>query len=118
MIRQIILLIITICIGVYFVFYSNILEFELNSLQRLAFYDMLFLYLAAASYCFIAGELTKNYSQVDRLWSTIPIVYCWYFTYSAGMDNRLIMMSCLVTIWGLRLSFNFARKGGFSILPW
>ena len=118
MIRQIILLIITICIGVYFVFYSNIFEFELNSLQRLAFYDMLFLYLAAASYCFIAGELTKNYSQVDRLWSTIPIVYCWYFTYSAGMDNRLIMMSCLVTIWGLRLSFNFARKGGFSILPW
>ena len=75
MIRQIILLIITICIGVYFVFYSNIFEFELNSLQRLAFYDMLFLYLAAASYCFIAGELTKNYSQVDRLWSTIPIVY-------------------------------------------
>ena len=87
MIRQIILLIITICIGVYFVFYSNIFEFELNSLQRLAFYDMLFLYLAAASYCFIAGELTTNYSQVDRLWSIIPIVYCWYFTYSAGMDN-------------------------------
>jgi len=118
MIRQIILLIITICIGVYFVFYSNIFEFELNSLQRLAFYDMLFLYLAAASYCFIAGELTKNYSQVDRLWSTIPIAYCWYFTYSAGMNERLILMSSLVTIWGIRLSFNFARKGGFSLLPW
>ena len=79
---------------------------------------MLCLYLGAASYCFIAGELTKNYSQVDRLWSTIPIVYCWYFTYSSGMDERLILMSSLVTIWGLRLSFNFARKGGFALLPW
>ena len=79
---------------------------------------MLCLYLGAASYCFISGELTKNYSQVDRLWSTIPIVYCWYFTYSSGMDERLILMSSLVTIWGLRLSFNFARKGGFTLLPW
>lgn len=118
MIKQIILLIITICIGVYITFYTNIFEFELNLAQEQAFYDMLFLYLGAASYCFIAGELTKNYSQVDRLWSTIPILYCWYFTFCSGMDERLVLMSILVSIWGIRLSFNFARKGGFSILPW
>jgi len=79
---------------------------------------MFYLYLGAATYCFVAGELTKNYSQVDRLWSTIPIVYCWYFTYASGMHERLILMSTLVSIWGIRLSFNFARKGGFSLLPW
>jgi steroid 5-alpha reductase family enzyme len=27
-------------------------------------------------------------------------------------------MACLVTIWGLRLSFNFYRKGGYNIIPW
>ena len=118
MIKQIISLIITICVAVYLVIYTEIFEFELSSTQAQAFYNMLYLYLGAASYCFIAGELTKNYSQVDRLWSTIPIVYCWYFTYSSGMDERLILMSSLVTIWGLRLSFNFARKGGFTLLPW
>ena len=79
---------------------------------------MLLLYLGSASYCFIAGELTKNYSQVDRFWSTIPLAYCWYFTYASGMDERLILMSSLVSIWGIRLSYNFSRKGGFSIIPW
>ncbi|MCK7529656.1 MAG: DUF1295 domain-containing protein [Marinilabiliales bacterium] len=27
-------------------------------------------------------------------------------------------MAALVTIWGLRLSYNFYRKGGYSIIPW
>ena len=118
MIRQILLLILTICISVYLVIYSEFFEFELSSNQSEAFYNMLLLYLGSASYCFIAGELTKNYSQVDRFWSTIPLVYCWYFTYASGMDERLILMSSLISIWGIRLSFNFSRKGGFSIIPW
>ena len=118
MIKQIILLIATICIAVYLVVYSQLFTFDFSPNQLEAFYSMLYLYLGAATYCFIAGELTKNYSQVDRLWSTIPIVYCWYFTYASGMDERLILMSTLVSIWGIRLSFNFARKGGFSLLPW
>ena len=118
MIKQIILLIITICVAVYLVVYSQLFTFNFSANQLEAFYSMFNLYLGAATYCFIAGELTKNYSQVDRLWSTIPIVYCWYFTYASGMDERLILMSTLVSIWGIRLSFNFARKGGFSLLPW
>ena len=118
MIKQTFLLITTICIAVYIVFYSDIFEINLSSIQSKAFINMFYLYLGAASYCFIAGQLTKNYSQVDRLWSTIPIVYCWYFTYSSGMVERLILMSVLVSIWGIRLSFNFARKGGFTLIPW
>ena len=118
MIKQIILLITTICVAVYLVVYSQLFTFDFSPNQLEAFYSMFYLYLGAATYCFIAGELTKNYSQVDRLWSTIPIVYCWYFTYASGMDERLILMSTLVSIWGIRLSFNFARKGGFSLLPW
>ena len=118
MIRQIILLIFSISISVLSIIYLGIFEFELSFNQTQAFYNMLYLYLASASYCFIAGELTKNYSQVDRFWSIIPAVYCWYFTYASEMNLRLIFMSTLVTFWGVRLSFNFGRKGGFSLIPW
>jgi steroid 5-alpha reductase family enzyme len=27
-------------------------------------------------------------------------------------------MAFLVTLWGLRLSYNFYRKGGYNIIPW
>ena len=118
MIKQVVFLISSICISVFIILYSDIFVFDFSSDQSKAFYEILYLYLGAASYCFIAGELTKNYSQVDRLWSTIPIIYCWYFTYSSGMDHRLVLMSILVSVWGIRLSFNFARKGGFTLIPW
>ena len=118
MIKQIILLITSICIAAYMVVYSKIFDFEFSAIQLQSFYNMLYLYIGSATYCFIAGELTKNFSQVDRLWSTIPLVYCWYFTFVSEMEPRLVLMSCLVTIWGLRLSFNFARKGGYSLIPW
>ena len=118
MIKQIISLVISILVAVFLVVYSRIFEFDFSSAQLEAFYTMFYFYLVVATYCFIAGELSKNYSQVDRFWSIIPVVYCWYFTYASGMENRLVLMSMLVTIWGIRLSFNFARKGGFSLIPW
>ena len=31
-------------------------------------------------FVFIAGELTRNFSQVDRLWSTLPVLYVWLVT--------------------------------------
>jgi steroid 5-alpha reductase family enzyme len=31
---------------------------------------------------------------------------------------RTVIMALLVTLWGLRLSYNFYRKGGYSIIPW
>jgi len=67
--------------------------------------------------CFIVSEITRNYSQVDKLWSLVPIAYSWV-TVAAGASPRLILMSSLVTIWGLRLSYNFSRKGGYNIIPW
>ena len=76
------------------------------------------LYLGSAIYCFVVSELAKNYSQVDKFWSLIPIAYVWYFAYAAGYDDRMVMMALLVTFWGLRLTYNFARRGGFSIYFW
>ena len=38
-----------------------------------------------------------------------------YVAYEAGFANwRLNLMALLVGLWGARLTFNFARKGGFS----
>lgn len=67
--------------------------------------------------CFIVSELTRNYSQVDKLWSLVPLAYAW-LTVAAYPTPRLFLMAALVTIWGIRLSHNFYRKGGYSIIPW
>ncbi len=41
--------------------------------------------------------------------------YVWVFAIAAGLaDVRLDVMAVLVTLWGARLTFNFARKGGYS----
>jgi steroid 5-alpha reductase family enzyme len=67
--------------------------------------------------CFIVSEITRNYSQVDKLWSLVPLAYAW-LTVAAYPTPRMFLMASLVTMWGLRLSFNFYRKGGYSIIPW
>lgn len=67
--------------------------------------------------CFAVSEVTRNYSQVDKLWSLMPLAYAW-ITAVAFPSPRLFLMASLVTVWGLRLSFNFYRKGGYSIIPW
>jgi len=65
--------------------------------------------------CLVLSIINDNYSQVDRLWSIIPIVYVGWFASQAGFaDARLNIMFVLVTAWGIRLTFNFARKGGYT----
>jgi steroid 5-alpha reductase family enzyme len=57
---------------------------------------------------------THEYSWVDRGWSLIPIAYVAVFAGAAGFaDARLDVMLTLVALWGARLTFNFARKGGY-----
>jgi len=63
----------------------------------------------------LTSVITREYSWVDRIWSIIPIVYMWVFAYGANFANpRLNLMALLVTLWGARLTFNFARKGGYA----
>ena len=70
------------------------------------------------AFTWIASLLTKDYSWVDRIWSIVPVAYVWIFAGAslvAGRpDARLLLMAVLVTLWGARLTFNFARKGGYS----
>ncbi len=70
---------------------------------------------AVCVFCYVASLITKENSWVDRLWSIVPVVYVWVFAIAAGLaDVRLDVMAGLVTLWGARLTFNFARKGGYS----
>ena len=69
----------------------------------------------ASAFAWFASLVSKDTSWVDRLWSIVPVMYVWVFTISAGMqDTRLNVIAVLVTIWGARLTFNFARKGGYT----
>jgi steroid 5-alpha reductase family enzyme len=75
------------------------------------------LMLIVVALCFIVSEITRNYSQVDKLWSLLPPAYAW-ITVAAFPTARTVIMAVLVTLWGLRLSYNFHRKGGYNIIPW
>lgn len=102
-----------------------------NPLQLYAtvnpFISGLFISLVISFFCFVFALPNRNYSQVDRLWSLLPVFYSWYFTLqplaasyvkggdAVAIDTRLMVMSILVSIWGLRLTYNFARKGGYSL---
>ncbi|GHF60816.1 steroid 5-alpha reductase family enzyme [Amycolatopsis bartoniae] len=59
--------------------------------------------------------VTREYSWVDRIWSLVPIAYVAVFAAGAGFaDARLDVLLVLVALWGARLTFNFARKGGYA----
>lgn len=61
----------------------------------------------------LASLATREYSWVDRIWSLAPVAYVWVFAVAAGFDARLVLMAMVVTLWGIRLTFNYARKGGY-----
>ena len=72
----------------------------------------------SALYCFTLGEITGNNSQVDKIWSLLPIAYCWIIAAKGGMHPRLVVMAVLVTLWGIRLTYNFAKKGAYKLRFW
>ncbi|MGE4585080.1 MAG: DUF1295 domain-containing protein [Sphaerochaeta sp.] len=63
---------------------------------------------------FFFSLATDDYSWTDRLWSTLPIVYGWLYARWAGFSVPLLTAALLITLWGARLTFNFARRGGYS----
>ena len=72
----------------------------------------------SAIFCFVVGELTGNNSQMDKLWSLLPIAYTWVIAFRGGFQTRLVVMAVLATLWGIRLTFNFARKGAYRLKFW
>lgn len=115
MIRTILILIATLAaLPVVAFYYDQALLPE----QWQALKTMFGLMAVVAFACFVTSEITRNCSQVDKLWSIMPLVYVWYFAAQGGYHPRLLLMALLVTLWGLRLSYNFARRGGYHWIPW
>lgn len=67
----------------------------------------------------IVSEVNKNYSQVDRCWSILPTLYNIHYcvwAHLAGLSTaRLDNLVAFSIVWSLRLTFNYWRKGGYSI---
>jgi steroid 5-alpha reductase family enzyme len=81
-------------------------------------WDNAWLMLVIAALCFVIGEVTGNVSQVDKLWSVIPVVYIWVVAARSHLPARMVLMAILATVWGVRLTYNFSRQGGYSWRFW
>ena len=93
-------------------------DHALSPQQWVMIQDVAWLMLGVALLCFVVGEITGNVSQVDKLWSIVPVVYAWVVTVDGGYQPRMVLMSLLATVWGVRLTYNFSRHGGYSWKFW
>ena len=89
-----------------------------TNLQQRTLNVLLIICFSSMAYCFIAGEISRNNSQMDKLWSVLPIAYVWVVAAMGGFKWRLIIIAAIVTLWGARLTYNFAKKGAYSIKFW
>ncbi|KAJ1302949.1 hypothetical protein OPQ81_003243 [Rhizoctonia solani] len=78
---------------------------------------------------FLAGEITGNVSQVDRVWTFLPVLYSAYWGLylplygngdnawikGQGISPRAALMVFLQVLWSFRLSYNTARRGLFNL---
>lgn len=115
-------MLITILLLIFTVIVMPIVSFyfgtPLNTLQVEVLWSTAYIVAGIIAYCFVVGELTMNNSQVDKLWSIVPIAYVWNMTILGDMNERMVLMAILVTIWGSRLTFNFARRGAYTWRFW
>ncbi len=110
-----ILLLVTLLVVPVFSYYFGT---ALGDLEWQALTTLLKITAVVAVYCFVVGELTNNNSQVDKLWSIVPIAYTWVVADFADYHPRLVVMATLVTVWGIRLTANFALKGAYKLKFW
>ena len=113
--KTVLILIFTLIVVPYIAFNF---DDPLSTLQAATLEKLTIVYLIAALFCFVVSTLSKNYSQVDKLWSVIPVAYAWIACHDSGYEPRLVLMSVLVTIWAVRLTYNFSRRGGYSWKFW
>jgi len=64
--------------------------------------------------CFVLGLITQNHSQVDKLWSFLPPIYCFIVVLFSPLQARVLLMHALAWMWGIRLGYNFFRRDGYT----
>ncbi len=84
--------------------------------------------------CWILSVITQNFSIIDRIWPLEPALFAWGFLFTSIYFNpalkselnsknysiirssessqlRLLAITLLVTLWCIRLTYNYWRKG-------
>ena len=91
------------------------LNFVDHPLMGMPYGAALDLAIVLAITCWLLSVITREYSWVDRVWSVAPAVFCLQVASSAGFESpRLNLMTLLICLWAVRLTFNYARKGGYQ----
>ncbi|MFT6282488.1 MAG: steroid 5-alpha reductase family enzyme [Salibacteraceae bacterium] len=89
-----------------------------NLEQLRVMWPVVYTYIGLSAACFIVSSIVDNYSQVDKLWSVAPLIYAWEVAYLSHWDERMILIASVISIWGIRLTYNFGRRGGYSWKFW
>ena len=64
--------------------------------------------------CYVLSIVTREYSWVDRLWNLCPPIYCLMVAAAADFESsRINLMTLLVVLWSVRITYNFVIKGGY-----
>lgn len=116
--RDKISLVLTILISFGLMIFSLICGFNLSNLQKDTLLILAIICGCSVLYCFIVGEISRNNSQMDKLWSVLPIAYALVIMIKGGFKIRLVLAAIVITIWGVRLTYNFAKKGAYKIKFW
>jgi steroid 5-alpha reductase family enzyme len=78
------------------------------------FFELVPACAVVAAACWVLSITTREYSWVDRVWSIAPPCYALWMAHRAGFaDPRLTLVFALVAAWGVRMTYNFARRGGY-----
>ncbi len=91
---------------------------ELTSLQSKVLKTCIIIFISIATLCFLVSEITRNCSQVDKIWSIVPLLYAWVIAYYGHFETRVLIMAILVSVWGMRLTYNFSRRGAYKLKFW
>ncbi|KAI1301150.1 hypothetical protein EDD11_005774 [Mortierella claussenii] len=80
--------------------------------------------LLVAFICWFQSMATGTHSWVDRLWSIVPVIYTIHYSVRDMLYwpknqefhylPRVYIATFLITLWGIRLTYNFYRKGGYA----
>jgi len=95
-----------------------VMDEPLDAAQNSTLAVLLATCLAMSLVCFAVSTISGNHSQVDKIWSIMPMVYAWIIASRSGWEPRLVLMAGVVSAWGIRLTYNFSRRGGYSLKFW
>jgi hypothetical protein len=85
-----------------------------NTATHHTFFDLLTL-------VHVIPELVKKFREFNsdiHFWPILIQIICKINNTVASVLCRLVVMAAVAAVWGLRLTYNFYRRGGYAWPPW